>query len=102
MKHIAVITGASSGIGKQFAITLKDQGTFDEVWVIARRADRLEQLKTEIPFPVKAISLDLSDKESFRRLESELGAFVRYYDKQWGHTKKKIRKDILNLKNLKG
>ena len=45
---------------------------------------------------------DYSDKESFRRLESELGAFVRYYDKQWGHTKKKIRKDILNLKNLKG
>lgn len=72
MKHIAVITGASSGIGKQFAITLKDQGTFDEVWVIARRADRLEQLKTEIPFPVKAISLDLSDKESFKKYESLL------------------------------
>lgn len=45
---------------------------------------------------------DFSDKESFKRLERELGAFIRFYDKQWGNTKKKIRKDLLNLKNLKG
>ena len=41
MKNIAVITGASSGIGKKFAETFKDQGNFDEVWVIARRKERL-------------------------------------------------------------
>ena len=45
---------------------------------------------------------DFSTKESFDRLEKELGAFIRFYDKQWGKTKKKIRKDLLNLKNLKG
>ena len=45
---------------------------------------------------------DYSTKESFNRLEKELGAFIRFYDKQWGNTKKKIRKDLLNLKNLKG
>ncbi len=72
MKNIAVITGASSGIGKQFALTLKDQGKFDEVWVIARNLRRLEALKKEIPFPLKAISLDLSDRASLKTYETLL------------------------------
>ena len=72
MKNIAVITGASSGIGKKFAETLKDQGKFDEVWVIARRKERLEALKSLIPFPVKSIALDLSDKASFKTYETLL------------------------------
>ena len=38
MKKIAVITGASSGMGKRFAETVDRYGTFDEVWVIARQA----------------------------------------------------------------
>lgn len=45
---------------------------------------------------------DFSSKEDFDRLERELAAFIRFYDKQWGSAKKKIRKDLLNLKNLKG
>ena len=72
MKNIAVITGASSGIGKKFAETLKDQGEFDEVWVIARRLERLEELKNVIPFPIKPIALDLSDKASFKTYETLL------------------------------
>ena len=65
MKKIAVITGASSGMGRRFAETVKEWGSFDEVWCIARRADRLEELRATVPFPVKAISLDLTDRESF-------------------------------------
>ncbi|MBQ9747166.1 MAG: SDR family NAD(P)-dependent oxidoreductase [Clostridia bacterium] len=72
MKNIAVITGASSGIGKQFALTLQKRGSFDEVWVIARRAERLEALKSQIPFPVKVLPLDLSDKSSFKTYETLL------------------------------
>lgn len=72
MKNIAVITGASSGIGKKFAETLKEQGIFDEVWVIARRLERLEALKTVIPFPVKPIALDLSDRASYKTYETLL------------------------------
>lgn len=72
MKNIAVITGASSGIGKKFAETLKDQGKFDEVWIIARRLERLEALKKVIPFPVKPIALDLSDKASYKTYETLL------------------------------
>lgn len=67
MKNIAVITGASSGIGKKFTETLAEHGTFDEVWVIARREGRLEELKSKLPFPVRPIALDLSDVESHKK-----------------------------------
>jgi len=65
MKKIAVITGASSGMGRRFAETVSEWGSFDEVWCIARRADRLAELKDTVPFPVRAISLDLTDRQSF-------------------------------------
>lgn len=65
MSKIAVITGASSGIGKRFAETLDSYGTFDEVWVIARNKSRLESLK--LPYPVRSIPLDLSVSESYEQ-----------------------------------
>ncbi len=71
MKKIAVVTGASSGIGRQFALTLKDSGvSFDEVWLIARGKERLEAL--ELPWPKRAVSLDLSARESFIAYEKLL------------------------------
>jgi len=64
MKTIAVITGASSGIGKQFFDSIELSGMrFDEIWVIARRADRLQELSAYCP--VRPIALDLSDRSSF-------------------------------------
>ena len=65
MKKIAVITGASSGMGRRFAETLQEFGTYDEIWAIARRADRLEELKNHTAFPVRAIELDLYDAASY-------------------------------------
>ncbi len=61
-KKIAVITGASSGIGKRFCETISQYGIYDELWVIARRLDKLNEIKA--PFPIKAISMDLSDKSA--------------------------------------
>lgn len=65
MKKIAVITGASSGIGKHFAETVTQAGTFDEIWIIARRIDRLQELANSMPIPTRPIALDLSEKASF-------------------------------------
>ncbi len=62
---VAIITGASSGMGKEFAIRLSQDKNVEEVWVIARREDRLKDLQEVISKPVKAISLDLTKKESF-------------------------------------
>ena len=65
MKRIAVITGASSGMGRRFAERCSEMGTFDEVWVIARRKDVLEELKNTVPFPVRVMAMDLTDRKSF-------------------------------------
>jgi short-subunit dehydrogenase len=64
MKTIAIITGASSGMGRRFAETVKKFGAVDEIWAIARRADRLEELKKTAPYPVRPIALDLSSPEA--------------------------------------
>ena len=44
----------------------------------------------------------MTDKENFDDLERELEAFVGLYERVWKQTKKKIRKDLLNLKYIKG
>lgn len=62
--RIAIVTGASSGMGREFVMQLPQWEQFDELWVIARRADRLEALKDAVPFPVRPISLDLTDAAS--------------------------------------
>lgn len=45
---------------------------------------------------------NMTDQESFDELERQLDAFVRLYEKVWSKTKRKIRKDLLNLKHIKG
>ena len=72
MKNIAVITGASSGMGKQFVLTLKDHGIYDEVWAIARNTQRLEELRELIPFNLRTFSLDLTNEDSFAVYENAL------------------------------
>jgi short-subunit dehydrogenase len=62
---IAIVTGASSGMGREFVRQLAGYVTVDEVWAIARRADALAQLSAECPFPVRPISLDLCENASF-------------------------------------
>lgn len=66
---IAVITGASSGMGQEFArqIDKKCLG-LDEIWLIARRKERLEELAEELTTPVKCVCMDLSDDPSYNEL----------------------------------
>ena len=63
--NIAVVTGASSGMGKEFVLQLSGFVTVDEIWVIARRESALEELKTQVSTPVRPIVLDLCKEESF-------------------------------------
>ena len=70
--NIAIVTGASSGMGREFVLQLSGYVQVDEIWVIARRADALENLKGEVSVPVRPISMDLLDMESFDRFQSLL------------------------------
>ena len=63
---IAVITGASSGIGREFVYAVDRQDSYDEIWVIARRAERLEELKEKCRSPVRPVALDLAEDEGLR------------------------------------
>ncbi len=61
---IAVITGASSGMGREFVRQLDAQQSFDEIWVIARRRERLEELSGELRAGLRILALDLTKQSS--------------------------------------
>jgi len=71
-KTIAVITGASSGLGKKYVQTLVQDSELEEIWIIARRADRLTQLQTLDMGRIIPLSLDLVKEESMTALKSKL------------------------------
>ncbi len=64
MKNIAIITGASSGIGKEYFRSLTQREKFDEIWVVARNGAKLQELQAETETPVRVFALDLSKTES--------------------------------------
>lgn len=91
MKKIAVITGASGGLGKEFVRQVINE--VDEVWAIGRNVAKLEELRTEFGetnsnggegrrgaagSKIIPLQMDLSDTKSYDllsgRLESEGGA----------------------------
>jgi NADP-dependent 3-hydroxy acid dehydrogenase YdfG len=73
--RVAVITGASSGIGEATARTLAADGY--RVALLARRADRIQALAEEIGRGALAIEADVTDRDSLvaaaRRVQDELG-----------------------------
>ena len=69
---IAVITGASSGMGREFVYHMDRHCDLDEIWVIARREDRLLELKNQCTTPIRPISLDLLKEASFDAYRSLL------------------------------
>ena len=61
----ALITGASSGIGREIARLLAARGY--ELVIAARREDRLEELKKTLGVPCKIACIDLSVRTEAER-----------------------------------
>ena len=63
--NIAIVTGASSGMGKEFVKQLSGYVKVDEVWVIARREQALKELQALCPYSIRPLAFDLGKEESF-------------------------------------
>ena len=69
---IAIVTGASSGMGREFVLQLSKYVSVEEIWVIARRREALEALSAQMDVKIRPIPLDLCDNASFTALEALL------------------------------
>lgn len=71
--NIAVVTGASSGLGREYIQEInRRERDIGEIWAIARRRDRLEEVKNESAIPVRIFPYDLTDQQSISLIEKEL------------------------------
>ena len=80
MRKICIITGASSGMGKEFAIQIAEKYqnlNLDEIWLLARRKEKLDSAKNEIlkiknAPKVKNFQIDLSGTEGSKNYKKIL------------------------------
>lgn len=81
MNKIAIITGATSGLGLEFTRQIDAKGTVDELWLIARNEQKLEEVAKEMKTPAIAVPADLSKTEDIATVAAKLreeGLTVRY------------------------
>lgn len=71
---IAVITGASSGMGRDFVFAIDKEYELDEIWVIARREERLVELQKDCRSKIRPLALDLLKRESIYQYKALLEA----------------------------
>ncbi len=74
MKKTAVVTGASSGMGREFVRQIAGKYPWlEEIWAIARRAEELEKLKEEVQEVfIRPLPLDISRMEDREMLNGLL------------------------------
>ena len=66
--NVAIITGASSGLGRDFALEMYRTKRADFFYLIARREDRLKALKEELDGNALVISADLTREEGIQKI----------------------------------
>lgn len=73
-KKIAIITGASSGLGEELVLSINDFfPQINEYWLIARNVDAMESLARKVSNKsCQIIALDLTDKKSIEILQKKI------------------------------
>ncbi len=70
---IALITGASSGLGREYALQLHEAfPEVEAVWLIARRRALLDELASRLPIPAVPVALDLTNDSDMNALGEKL------------------------------
>ncbi len=72
--NVAIITGASSGMGREACKQIDEIYTtgLDEIWIVARRVEKLKELALELNHKVRILPLDLTDERDVEELELSL------------------------------
>lgn len=73
-KELAIVTGASSGLGRDYAKLISKNKKYhvDELIIIARREDRLEKLKNILTVPTIVYPMDMTDEEEMEDFKAYL------------------------------
>ena len=118
MKSVALITGASTGIGREFSKIHAEKG--GDLVIIARSSDKLHELKSELEnahkIKVKVIQKDLTEKnavkEIFQETQSEgieveylinnagFGGYGNFHERDWNEDYSMIQLNITALTEL--
>ena len=69
---VAIITGASGGIGSEFARQLATLGLIDEFWFVARSEDKMKKLADELGVNAKIIGADLTTLDGINKVRDAL------------------------------
>lgn len=77
MKSIAIVTGASGGLGKEFVKLLIKYNDISQIWLIARNKEKLFSLKNKYGNKVRIFSIDLTDLCALQNLKEELDENIR-------------------------
>ncbi len=70
---IAIITGASSGLGKEYVYAINERYSgLDEIWVVARREDRLSEIKASLGEKIRVVPADITKSEDILKISNLL------------------------------
>ena len=69
---VAIRTGASGGIGSEFARQLATLGLIDEFWFVARSEDKMKKLADELGVNAKIIGADLTTLDGINKVRDAL------------------------------
>lgn len=72
-KRIALITGGSSGLGREFAVQIDAMQVVDEIWLVARNEEALEAVAAALSTPACIIVADLTNKDDIADIAAALG-----------------------------
>ncbi len=73
-KNIALITGASSGLGREFALQIDRHSLWplDEIWLVARRQEELEKTARQLSRPARIFVVDLTRPNGIEEIAQAL------------------------------
>lgn len=70
--RVAIITGADSGIGREFAKQIDEMGSVDEIWLVSRNEEKLKAVADTLSTPAIAVPADLSKPADIATIADKL------------------------------